>query len=216
MTENIRHYVSDIDQVACEFTESIAESIKTKKKSPDFLQDLSKVFLESTTIYISHLLLYIYKPFNFSTVLGLVTFDARLGSLDKNLTPDSCPMKLIQAATDTNDQILRTDNGLQLWRKWATPAYKKVCRSQEYIERYAIYLIRSDAILKHLDLFIKKRVATEFVYGKKADSSLQRKIQNDDHRTLLEVYLTSKDLDTKDVVTMVSDMLLAGIDTVGI
>lgn len=33
-------------------------------------------------------------------------------------------------------------------------------------------------------------------------------------KTLLEEYLTSNDLDVKDVVTMVSDMLLAGIDTV--
>lgn len=49
LTENIRHYVSDIDQVACEFAENIAESVKTKKSS-DFLQDLSKVFLECTLV----------------------------------------------------------------------------------------------------------------------------------------------------------------------
>jgi len=44
-------------------------------------------------------------------------------------------MRLIKAACDTNSQILRTDNGLQLWRKWKTPAYTKICESQEYIER---------------------------------------------------------------------------------
>jgi ecdysteroid 25-hydroxylase CYP302A1 len=38
--------------------------------------------------------------------------------------------------------------------------------------------------------------------------------QDQSQKTLLEVYLTSKDLDVKDVVTMVCDMLLAGIDTV--
>lgn len=46
LTENIRHYVSDVDQVACEFVEDVAESVKTKKKSSDFLQELSQVFLE--------------------------------------------------------------------------------------------------------------------------------------------------------------------------
>ena len=34
------------------------------------------------------------------------------------------------------------------------------------------------------------------------------------HKTLLENYLTSSDLDTKDVIGFISDMLLAGIDTV--
>lgn len=48
-------------------------------------------------------------------------------------------MKLIQAANDTNNRILRTDNGLQLWRKWKTPAYKKICQSQKYIERYQVF-----------------------------------------------------------------------------
>lgn len=126
------------------------------------------------------------------TVLGLVTFDTRLGSLEKNLTTESCPYKLIKAAGDTNNEILRTDNGLQLWRKWKTPSYKRICRSQEYIES----------------------IALEFVNAKKAEL-LTKNFAAGSQKTLLEVYLTSKDLDVKDVVTMVADMLLAGIDTVG-
>ena len=64
-----------------------------------------------------------------------MAFDKRLGALENDLTNDSLPMRLIKAACDTNSQILRTDNGLQLWRKWKTPAYSKICESQEYIER---------------------------------------------------------------------------------
>ena len=64
-----------------------------------------------------------------------MTFDTRLGSLDKNLATDSIPMKLIQAANETNGEILGTDNGLQFWRKWKTAAYKRICRSQEFIEK---------------------------------------------------------------------------------
>nr|CAH0105835.1 unnamed protein product [Daphnia galeata] len=169
MTENIRQYIPGIDNISCEFTEQIATSIKNNKKSADFLEDLSKIFLE---------------------FIGLVTFDTRLGSLLPGLTVDSCPNKLIQAASDTNSEILRTDNGLQFWRKWNTPAFKKISRSQEYFER----------------------VALEFVNAKNAELR-SRNDQDQSQKTLLEVFLTSKDLDVKDVVTMVSDMLLAGIDT---
>lgn len=66
-------------------------------------------------------------------------------------------------------------------------------------------------------MLIKKkknnRVASEFVNAKNAELR-SRNDQDQSQKTLLEVYLTSKDLDVKDVVTMVSDMLLAGIDTV--
>ncbi|XP_046450479.1 cytochrome P450 302a1, mitochondrial-like isoform X1 [Daphnia pulex] len=169
MMENIRQYIPGIDSISSEFAEQIAISIKKNKTSPDFLEDLSKVFLE---------------------FIGLVTFDTRLGSLRTDLPVDSCPNKLIQAASDTNSEILRTDNGLQFWRKWNTPAYKRITRSQEYFER----------------------VASEFVNAKNAELR-SRNDQDQSQKTLLEVYLTSKDLDVKDVVTMVSDMLLAGIDT---
>ncbi len=55
----------------------------------------------------------------------------------------------------------------------------------------------------------------EFVNAKNAELR-SRNDQDQSQKTLLEVFLTSKDLDVKDVVTMVSDMLLAGIDTVKI
>lgn len=73
----------------------------------------------------------------FEPVIGLVVLDTRLGSLGKDVTNDSRSSKLIQAAYDTNSQILGTDNGLQLWKKLGliTPAYKKIRDSQEFIEK---------------------------------------------------------------------------------
>ena len=50
MTENIRHYVSDIDNIACEFTDYVHNLTTSKKSSTDFLEDLSKVFLECTLL----------------------------------------------------------------------------------------------------------------------------------------------------------------------
>ena len=103
-------------------------------------------------------------------------------------------MRLIKAANDTNSQILVTDNGLQIWRHgFKTPAYRKICKAQECFEEIALKYVRE----KQLEL--ENRL--------NADSET-------DAKSLLEIYLTSAELDSKDVVTMVSDMLLAGIDTV--
>lgn len=52
-----------------------------------------------------------------------------------------------------------------------------------------------------------------FVNAKK-DLEAETMVQS--RKTLLEVYLTSKDLDVKDIFTMVSDMLIAGLDSVKI
>lgn len=127
----------------------------------------------------------------FAEFLGLVTFDTRLGALRPDLSSQSLPMRLIQSATDTNRQILQLDNGLlQLWRRWKTPAYKVLYDAQQYIETVALDFVNA-----------KKRAMED---QQSADCNKQ---------TLLGMYLSSEQLDTKDVVTVVSDMLLAGIET---
>lgn len=104
------------------------------KNLPIFWKIYQKFFWNVCDLFWNFL--WILLIFNWFKVIGLVTFDTRLGSLLPGLTVDSCPNKLIQAASDTNSEILRTDNGLQFWRKWNTPAFKKISRSQEYFERY--------------------------------------------------------------------------------
>lgn len=52
--------------------------------------------------------------------------------------PNSLSTKLIEAAEQTNDLTLPTDQGLQLWRFFETKDYKKIRESQEFIERYLI------------------------------------------------------------------------------
>nr|QST15036.1 CYP302A1 protein [Diaphanosoma celebensis] len=168
--QNVRWYINQIDGISEEFVRHIEDG--QTSHSPDFLEELSKVFLE---------------------FVGLVTLDSRLGSLKPHLKPDSCPMKLIKAANDTNSQILATDNGLQIWRHgFKTPAYRKICQSQEYFEEIASKCVREKQ--------------SEIQNRNAADSRTEAK-------TLLEIYLMSAELDSKDVVAMVSDMLLAGIDT---
>lgn len=46
MTENIRRYVKEVDEVAGEFAEEISHSARLEQHSTNFLNDLSRVFLE--------------------------------------------------------------------------------------------------------------------------------------------------------------------------
>lgn len=50
---------------------------------------------------------------------------------------DSRSSKLIDAALTTNSAILKLDNGIQLWKYFKTPLYKKLCISQKLMEEYA-------------------------------------------------------------------------------
>ena len=116
----------------------------------------------------------------------LVVFDTRLNSFSKEeRSEDSKSSKLIEAAFATNSTILKLDNGLQLWRFFETPLYRKLRKAQAYMET----------------------VALELVFQKNGDLQVQR------NKSFLNAYLENPALDIKDVVGMACDMLLAGIDT---
>lgn len=51
------------------------------------------------------------------------------------LDPTSRSSKLIEAAEVTNSLTLPTDQGLQLWRYFETPKYRKLRKAQEFMER---------------------------------------------------------------------------------
>jgi hypothetical protein len=57
------------------------------------------------------------------------------------------------------------------------------------------------------------RIAVDFI-SKKKESLTQSASTGSDTKSLLELYLSSEELDIKDVTGMAMDMLLAGIDTV--
>nr|UOW66135.1 cytochrome P450 302A1 [Rhopalosiphum padi] len=116
-----------------------------------------------------------------------VAFDERLQWFkDEEWDSDSECSKLIKAANDINSAILKTDNGPQLWRKFDTPMYKSIKKGHEHIEKIALKVV-----------------------SKKLTS-----IKTTDSKTsLLGEYLSSKETDSKDVIGMTVDTLLAGIDT---
>nr|CAD7201492.1 unnamed protein product [Timema douglasi] len=159
----VKTYLPAIDEVIQEFLNKITPG----HNGNDFLPELSKLFLE---------------------LICLVAFDVRLDSFNQNSELSS---RLIDAALSINSSILRTDNGLQLWKWFDTPLYRKLKRSHLVLEQVAVELVtKKIEILK-----------------------LQNLNKTSHQPSLLELYLSSQHLDQKDVIGMSVDMILAGIDT---
>lgn len=128
-----------------------------------------------------------------------MTFDERLNAFspDEQL-PNSRSTKLMRAAETTNSIILPTDQGLQLWRHFETPKYRRLRKAQEYMESVAI-----DLVSQKLAYFKESKTNGD---GDNHDGTMSRS-------SLIEEYLKNPNLDLCDVVGMAADLLLAGIDT---
>ena len=114
----------------------------------------------------------------------LLTFDERLNAFSENeRRPESRSSRLMAAAEETNSLILPLDQGFQLWRLFETPEYRKLRKSQEFIEQ----------------------VSKELVDKKMS--------QHGDGNSLLDQYFKNPNLDVKDLYGMAADLLLAGVHT---
>jgi hypothetical protein len=60
---------------------------------------------------------------------------------------------------------------------------------------------------------LSSRIAIDFISKKKESLTLSA-VTGSETKSLLELYLSSEELDVKDVTVMAVDMLLAGVDTV--
>ncbi|CAG9859105.1 unnamed protein product [Phyllotreta striolata] len=124
----------------------------------------------------------------FLELTGQNTLNVRFNGFSKDERRKySRSSRLIESALVTNSCILKTDNGPQLWRKFDTPLYKKLKKAQEHMERVAI-----DLISLKMSLFAEK---------------------DGDRPSLLDFYQASPEIDFKDIIGIVCDFLLAGIDT---
>ncbi|KAB0797767.1 hypothetical protein PPYR_08760 [Photinus pyralis] len=161
----VQNFIPDVNDIIQEWLNRLQDVCKTPFL--DYSHELSRLFLELTCF---------------------VTLDLRLNSFSKDeLKPYSRSSRLMEAALTTNSCILKTDNGPQLWRKFETPLYKKLRKSQQFMEAVAI-----DLLSQKMTFFKEDRKKTE---------------------SLLESYLSSPALDFKDIIGIVCDFLLAGIDT---
>nr|AIL94171.1 cytochrome P450 CYP302A1 [Tigriopus japonicus] len=107
---------------------------------PDFLEELKKYFLELTVLFF---------------------LNERIDAIVQDLSPNSTAHRLMEAAMNTNENVLKTDNGLPLWRWFDTKAYKSICEGQAMIESVATEAIQRGSFQyeEHLD----KKDAISFV-----------------------------------------------------
>ncbi|XP_034244458.1 cytochrome P450 302a1, mitochondrial-like isoform X2 [Thrips palmi] len=120
----------------------------------------------------------------------LVAFDKKFDCFSTNeMKPDSMSSRLMDAALTTNSLVLTLDNekNVKKARSW-----KKFESAMLYMEDVAVELVKE-----------------------KADSLAKENKEESENTvpSLLELYLSSPNLDYKDVVGMSVDLLLAGIDT---
>ena len=100
---------SGIEEIAADFVRMIGK----KGSTVEMLSELKKYYLEVTALFL---------------------FGSRLGAVRPDLRPDSVPSLLMQAAMDTNDNILKTDNGLQVsFSRNETESAETLCSANDIL-----------------------------------------------------------------------------------
>lgn len=124
----------------------------------------------------------------------------------KEQMANSRSSKLMESAEITNSSILPTDQGFRLWRYFETPAYRRLYKSQEFMEKTALDLLsKFSQNIKNSSLsYTSKKLLTDI--GGEIKPVMQR-------QCLIEVLLNNSKLSWLDIVGTAADLLLAGIDT---
>nr|XP_053633245.1 probable cytochrome P450 49a1 isoform X1 [Cherax quadricarinatus] len=127
--------------------------------------------------------------------VGSVALNRRLGCLDPNIAPDSEPIRMIKLVNELFTSLVDVEISLHIWKLFPTPAFRKLRKThQEFL---------------NLD---KCRIADKNI--RETEAALLAKEPSDDRElTLMEGLLLKPGLSRKDVVTLILDMLFAGVDT---
>ncbi|KAJ6640669.1 Cytochrome P450, mitochondrial, partial [Pseudolycoriella hygida] len=170
---DVKSFLPAVNEITVEFLNNL-EDTRTNEDIPDFLAILSRLNLE---------------------LICRIVFDVRMNSFSKaELDSGSRSSKLIEAAEVTNSLTLSTDQGLQLWRYFETPKYRKLRKAQEFMESVALDFV--------------KRKLNHFHDADPSKNNSESKC-----KSLLEEYLKNPKIDFADITGMAGDMLLAGVDT---
>ncbi|XP_053674492.1 cytochrome P450 302a1, mitochondrial [Anopheles nili] len=179
--QSVRNFLPATDKITKEFVarlksktgqhqDNTAESILIE----DFMPDISRLNLE---------------------LICLLAFDVRLDSFsEEQMHPNSMSSRLMESAETTNSCILPTDQGFQLWRFFETPAYRRLRKAQEFMEKTAVELVSQKLLYFDED---------------------QQRLASDAHgsKSLMEEYLRNPNLELNDIIGMAADLLLAGVHT---
>lgn len=163
---SVQNYLQGSNEIINDWIIHI-DTIK-EENSKDYLMEIARLFLELTCFTV---------------------FDIRLNSFTYHeLKPYSRSSRLLKSAFVTNSCILKLDNGPQLWKLFETPLYRKLRKSQQYMEDVAI-----DLLSLKMSIFQDPNFNSQ--------------------QSLLDTYFNSPELDFKDLIGIVCDFLLAGMDT---
>ncbi|XP_042881562.1 probable cytochrome P450 301a1, mitochondrial isoform X6 [Penaeus japonicus] len=122
--------------------------------------------------------------------VGLVALNRRLGCLSRDLPEDSESLRLIEIVNDIFEALNDTEVSGGLWKIVRTPSFKKLKKRHE----------------QFLEIAVRNVQETEAaILAQDPDS--EREL------SLMENLLMTEGLSKKDVVTLILDMLFAGIDT---
>ncbi|ROT76614.1 hypothetical protein C7M84_004799 [Penaeus vannamei] len=122
--------------------------------------------------------------------VGLVALNRRLGCLNPSIHEDSDALRLIEIVNDIFQALNDTETSLGLWKLFPIKPYKKLKERHE----------------QFLDIAVRSIQQTE--------ASILAQDPDIDHEvSLMESLLMTEGLTKKDVVTLILDMLFAGIDT---
>ncbi|CAG0914606.1 unnamed protein product [Notodromas monacha] len=120
-------------------------------------------------------------------IVGVVFLDVRFGCLSET-SRDRTDM-IIAAAFSSLDCVMKTELSFPWWQWFPTKTYKQLCEAQDFLYDVAVELVS------------------------KKEAELKAKRADEQSMSVLEDYLCNPRLDRKDVASMISDALFAGIDT---
>ncbi|XP_063586001.1 probable cytochrome P450 49a1 [Penaeus indicus] len=122
--------------------------------------------------------------------VGLVALNRRLGCLNPSIREDSDALRLIEIVNDIFQALNDTEISLGLWKLFPIPPYKKLKNRHE----------------QFLEIAVRSMQQTE--------AAILAQDPDSEHEvSLMESLLMTEGLTKKDVVTLILDMLFAGIDT---
>ncbi|XP_050557099.1 cytochrome P450 302a1, mitochondrial [Spodoptera frugiperda] len=120
-------------------------------------------------------------------VIGVVAFNERFRSFSpEEQDPTSRSSKTIDAAFGSNSGIMKLDKGF-MWKIFETPVYKRLADSQTYLEK-----VSKDILYNRIHYFEQPE---------------------DGDVSLLGSFLKQPNVDLKDVIGVMVDILMAAIDT---
>lgn len=161
--QNVRNFLPKADRTSRDFLESLATRFDDDQQIKDMLPELLRFSLE---------------------VICLMALDETVDAFgEKGREPDSLASKLIEAAGTINSLVLPLDHGIQLWKLYETPMYRKSREAQDFL---------GDAVVKMV---------------------AKRRENPGDGNSLLDQYLKNPKLTIEDIHTTAADLLLAGADT---